>query len=261
MATESAADTELSVTLSSPLSEWLDERAAALGVDRETLLVQLLGTYREAADMDDELTVLLSDVGAFGDRDTIEELDDRIDEVDASLSENVEDLRGRILQLKDAVHSRAPAEHDHPQIGTVLDRVEDLAADVESAETDLDEAVSELEALTVKLGSADDRLGTVETKLDHLARAVLELKRQSDGTADSAEALAHLRRVANRHETTAADCGDCGERLQIGLLTEASCPHCGYEFREIEYPSSLLRRFKTPTLTGSDPVSTEADDA
>jgi chromosome segregation ATPase len=187
--------------------------------------------------------------------------DDRIGEVDASLSKNVEDLRSRILQLKEEVHSRAPAEHDHPQIGTVLDRAQNLAADIESVESDLEEATSELEALTVELDSTDDRLRTVETKLDRLARAVLELKRRSDETADSADALAHLRRVANRHETTAADCGDCGERLQIGLLTEASCPHCGYEFREIEYPSSFLRRFKTPTLTDSDPVSTEADDA
>lgn len=148
MATESAADTELSVSLPPSLSEWLDERAAALGVARETLLVQLLGTYRKAADIDDdELGALLSDAVD----------DDR---------GSVEDLRSRILQLKDAVHSRTPAEH--PQIETLAERVESLSADVESTESDIDDIASELEAFTAEFGSTDDRLGTIETKLHRL---------------------------------------------------------------------------------------------
>lgn len=261
MATESAADTELSISLSPGLSEWLDERANALGIDRETLLLELLGTYRDAADIDGEdFATLLSNADAGVEEDRLDDLDGRIDEVDAALSEHVEDLRSRILQLKDAVNSRAPAEHDHPRIETLAQRTGVLSTDLDRLESEMSDVASEIEGLTADLDSTDDRLETVETKLDRLARAVLELKRRSEGVADSADALDSLRRTANRRGTVAADCGECGERLRIDLLTEAACPHCGHGFRDIEYPASLLRRLKTPTLTDSEPVSPETDD-
>ncbi len=259
MATESAADTELSVTLSPSLSAWIEERAATLGVDRETLLVHLVKTHREAADFDDDLAALLSDGHAEGEG-TIDELNERIGEVDAALSEHVEDLRGRILQLKDAVNSRAPAEHDHPRIEAIAERERTLSTDVQRTESDLDAVESELEALLDDLEATDERLETAETKLYRLAEVVLELKRQSGGTSRRAEALEHLRRVANRRGTTEGVCGGCGKRLRIGLLTDAACPHCSHEFRGIERSTSFLGRFKPPILTDADSNSARGDD-
>lgn len=261
MATEPAPDTKLSVTLSPALSEWLEERAATLGVDREELLLQLVGAYRVTAEVDpDDFTELLSEgvedpetPGPQIDPDALDELDERIEGVDTALSEHVEDLRSRILQLKDAVESSASADHDHAEIEALAEQVGDLSADLEAFETDATDLRSELE-------TTGERLETVETKLDRLARVVLELKRGIDTVTASGEALERLQEAANRNETTAADCQGCGKRLRISLLSEAACPHCGHDFRDIEYPSSLLRRFKTPVLTETDLSGSETDD-
>lgn len=264
MATESAADPEISVALSSSLSEWLDKRAAVLGVDRETLLVQLLEQYQTVAGFESEdIEALLSEITVEGattvDRSDFDELAERVDSVDESLSENVEDLRSRILQLKDAVEARALEDHNHREIEAVSERIEnlstefaDLSADIKALETDIDGLRSELE-------SNDDRLETAETRLHRLAQVVLELRRHSDRASTTTEELDRLRRVANENGTTAADCGSCGERLQIGLLTEAACPHCGERFHDLEYSSSILGRFKPPTLAGLDPASLESE--
>jgi chromosome segregation ATPase len=265
MATESAAETEVSVTLSPPLSKWLEKRAAALGTDREALLVQLLGTYRAAANIDEsELESLLSE--AAGDyaplvsRDEVGELEDRIEGVETDLSENVEDLRSRILQLKDAVESRASVEHDHPEIESLSEQVESLSTEVGGVETELDNVASDLENVASDLESLDERLGTFETKLDRLARVAVVLRRQATGATDSTETLETIRRVANRNGTTTANCEECGESVQIGLLDEPACPHCEHTFDDIEYPSSILGRFKSPSLTGGDSSSQEIDD-
>lgn len=253
MATESTADTELSVTLSPRLSEWLEERAATLGVDRETLLVQLLETHREAADLDDDLAMLLSEASADADRERLEEIDSRVDAVDTALSEHVEDLRSRILQLKDAVNSRSPGEHDHPEIDVLAERVTKLSSE-------FDGVTSELDTLSDDFEATDGHLETLETKLHRLARVVLELKRQSESATESVEPLDRLRRLANESGTTAADCGNCGERIQVALLTEAACPHCAHEFEDIEHPTSILRPFARPKLVASTPELPEAPD-
>jgi chromosome segregation ATPase len=267
MATEPATDTELSVTLSSPLSEWLDERAAALGVDRETLLVQLLGAHRAAEEMNaDELETLLSETvtdvdgsTARADQAAVEDLDERIETVDNALSEHVEDLRSRVLQLKDAVESRAPAEHGHPELETASERIGELSANLERIESDLDDVASDLETLASEFESTDERLETVEGRLYRLAQIVLELRRQTTGAAGGTADLESLRRTANRNGTTEADCAKCGERVRIGLLTDAACPHCGEAFDDIEYSSSILGRFKTPTLVEAGSHRTESE--
>jgi DNA repair exonuclease SbcCD ATPase subunit len=265
MATEPAAETELSVTLSPPLSEWLEERADALGVERETLLVQLLGTYRAAADIDEEeLETLLSEAGGDPEstvsQDDLDDLDDRLEGLETDLSEHVEDLRSRILQLKDAVESSAKSDHDHPEIESLSERVETLSTDVRELETDLDDAVSEIGDVSSNLESLDERLGTFETKLDKLARVVVVLRRQAGDLTDSTETLEKIRRVANRKGTTTANCEACGDPVRIGLLDEAACPHCQHEFDDIEHPSSILARFKSPTLTREDAPPEENDD-
>lgn len=266
MATESAADSELSVTLSPPLSKWLEERATALGIDRRALLLQLLETHRQAAELDSEdFEAMLSEAATaedsvVADQDDLDELEGHIGDIDAELSEHVEDLRSRILQLKDAVESRAPAEHDHSEMKALSKRIKALSTDLESVETDSDELAAELGSLSSDLDSTDDRLETTETRLHRLAQIVLELKQRTDRTAGVSEALENLRRTANRNGTTAADCDSCGERLRIGLLTEAACPQCGQQFDDIEQPSSILGRFRAPRLTGPNPDPTESDE-
>lgn len=269
MATEPAGDPELSVALSPSLREWLDERADALGIERETLLVQLLGTYRAAAELEeDELVELLEwtdldrtiedaldarlesdrtspdDIESELDdaRDRIDGIDNRVDDVEAKLENNVEDIRSRVLQLRDALESRASAGHDHGEIDELSDHVGSLTDDLDSFE-------NKIGTVSEEIAGIETRLESVDSKLTRLARVVLTLKRREDAAADEAERLDRLRRSANRGGTTSATCENCGQGVQIDLLTEAACPHCEQRFFGLDVPTSLRRWFTSSTLT------------
>jgi len=261
MATESAEESELSVTLPPSLSEWLNERAATLAMEPEALLVQLLETHRSAADLDENwietLEDRLEDVDAKAER-----TDSRIDDVEAKLANNVEDVRERVLQLRDAVEERAPAEHSHREFQSLADRTEELSAAVEAVEVEL-ESLGGLEESVERLGddleSNTGRIDTVEDKLDRLARAVVARNRRESTESDSEKRLGRIQRDANRNGALEANCASCGNLVRIGLLSEAACPHCEHELEGLETPSSVLRWFRRPTLTVNGEAASEAD--
>ncbi|CAI50558.1 CopG domain protein [Natronomonas pharaonis DSM 2160] len=266
MATEPAGGAEFSVSLPPSLAEWLDERAATLGMDREELLVQLVGSYRTAAEIGDEETKELMqslDIEAVVDEavadrleaaDDLGEIEGRLEAVETGLADNVEDLRSRVLQLRDLVQDRAHADHGHEEFDQLATRTEDLAGELETVRRDIED-------LSQELTTVDDRFEDVEGKLDRLARVVLALRREIESISTTdAEILAHLRQRANRNGTTDAVCASCGERVSIGLLGEPLCPYCDVEFRDIEYADGRLRWFSTPRLVGPDTPKAEHDD-
>lgn len=260
MATESAADLELSVTLSPPLAEWLEERADSLGTDPETLLLRLLETHREAADPEagpetdgpapEALVADLVD-RRLEDRDRaledrIEGLDGRIDGVEAAVERDIEDVRNRVLQLRDGLEDRAPADHTHGELTERLDSVEatlaELSAEFDDFEADGDDHGE-------RLGAVETRLEEIDGKLDALARAVVAGQRRRSTDADRDAEFAALRRAANEAGVTEGTCAGCGESVRIDLLTEAACPFCERRLSGIDRSDSVLRWFHAPTLT------------
>lgn len=257
----------MSVTLPQDLEEWLDDRAAALGVDRGELLVQLASTYRAAADHDGDLLDGLIEGGIddealeavesrlSADEETLAALGDRVDAVETGLADNVESLRNRVVQLRDAVADSAPENHTHREFAELETSVDDLSADLEAVATDL-------EGRDGRVSDVESRLEDAEGKLTRLARAVVALRRKVDGEP-GASTLEDLRRAANRSGVTDAACGACEGPVTVGLLTEAACPHCGTHFADLEPPESGLRRilgFRKPRLRCRDPPALEADD-
>ncbi len=257
MATGSADGADVSVELPPPLDEWIDERAASAGVDREELLVQVVSAYRAAADLDD------GDVDApVGDGADVDErietevraqlrdrerdlaaIDDRIDGLEADLETDLESLRNRVLQLRDAVRNRARTDHTHEEFGRFADRLDAVATDV----ADLSDAVTDLET----------EVADARTKLDTLARVVLELKGDGvDPAADRRRALDQLRATANRRGVTDASCHACGDPISIPLLSDPSCPHCDAELRDVTTTGILFTR---ATLTGPEPAVDAVD--
>ncbi|QLD90961.1 hypothetical protein HWV07_18680 [Natronomonas salina] len=270
MATESADEpdeSEVSVRLPPDLEEWLDERAAVLDVDPGELLVQLASAYRAAADLGDESLAGLAGDGVdpeaiedvreqlAADDDALHELNGRMNDVEARLEENVEDLRKRVLQLRDAVGDTASQTHSHREFAQIDARLDDLSETVESVATDLDAQGS-------RVADVESRLDDADEKLTRVARAVVSLRREADQT-DEGTGLEELRLAANRSGVTEAACGACGGAVTIGLLSEPSCPHCGSEFAEIELPAGGLGRtlgFRRPELRCAEPPALEAGD-
>lgn len=250
MATESADSSETSVSLPPPLEEWVDERAESIGVDREELLIQVLSAYRAAADLDDDVGGAAADSvdvreqveteveAQLRERDgELGALDDRIDALEEGLEEDLESLRNRVLQLRDAVRNRAKTDHTHEEFTRLADRLDEVATDV----VDLSETVGDVES-----GLAD-----ADAKLDTLARVVLQLRNDAgERVPESRRHLEQLRETANRRGVSEASCDACGESVSIPLLTEPACPHCDSELRDITTTGILFSRAK---LTGPEP--------
>ena len=257
MATESADEPELSVSLPPPLEEWVDEHAASLDVDREELLVQMVSAYRAAADLDDGTGA--AGGGSAPDPETLREevrtevetqLTDRdvdagaVDALESKIEEDLESVRNRVLQLRDALRSRADADHTHEEFNRLADRLDGVAADV----AELSDDVSTLET------DLDD----VGAKLDTLARVVLELRdRTADRGDDRTRWLDRLRRTANRRGVTDASCDSCGESVSVPLLTDPACPHCDAELRDTTTTGLIFSR---TTLVGPETPSGGEED-
>lgn len=270
MATEPADGVEVSVTISPHLEEWLDDRAEALGVDSDEVLVQLLGTYRAAADLDDDaLPVVLA--GADDDGDLVDESDlvaleerlgrvesdatEGVESLESDLEESVEDIRNRVLQLRDAIRDTAPEDHSHREFPRFETQFEDLSADLEEVTGDVEDLLDRVRDVESGLAETDERLTRV-------VAALLSLREESCGGPD-AETLQDLKRVANRTGTTRAACAACGTAVTIGLLTAATCPHCDTGFDDLDLPESGLGRalgLRKPKLVRQEPSSPEAGD-
>lgn len=245
MASEEHEEVTVSITLSRDLREWLDEQAAAQDTDRETVLARVLSAHREVATGDPDLdTVAREDLA-----ETREEFADLL-----------EDVRKRVVQVKRETDAKTPTD-DH----------EALAADLERAEADLDDLADDVERLAASVDAVEadlnagfenfedvleyltDRTETLGERVDTLARAVVdarsELRRLGADAAARTEAD-RLKLAASQHGIAAANCEACDSHVDIGLLTEAECPHCATAFDGVEPKDGF---FGSHTLTTGEP--------
>jgi hypothetical protein len=159
------------------------------------------------------------------------------------VASDLTDVRERVVQLKREIDTKAPADHDHK---TLTGRLDEVERDLESirAEMDVDTRIDEgFENYRELLERLLDRTETIESRLDTLGSTVLAAREQ----AERREQLASLTRTANREGVRTADCEECSETLDLGLLSDPSCPHCEMDFLELVVGRGL---FGTATLRG-----------
>lgn len=156
-------------------------------------------------------------------------LENRIDALESDHAADIDDVRDRVIQVKKEVDAKTPTE-EHEQ---TRQDVEDLRA--------------ELSALDDQLGSLSDALSALETETDDRieanAEAIEALEADVPKTRERIKTLAwnvneirdHVDRVtdlspilekAAQLDIDRAKCDQCGSGIEIGLLTEAACPHC-----------------------------------
>jgi uncharacterized protein YoxC len=248
MVTDSSDGTDVTVSVPPPLEEWLDERTVSLGVDREELVVQVVSAYRAAAELDDDAGPVAGEVDddrleaavsrQLRDQETdLAAVDDRLDAMEDEIEEDLESLRNRVLQLRDAVRNRAKTDHTHEEFARLGDRLDAVATDV----ADLGDSVSDV----------NTELADARNKLNSLASYVLD--QEGDGGAGASErrrSLDQLRATANRRGVTDATCHDCGNSVSIPLLSEPSCPHCATEIGDVTTTGFIRTR---GLLIGPDP--------
>lgn len=265
MENESTEGRTLSLELPAALDEWLTERASELDVDRSELIIQLIGGYQVAADtadgesvealeeaietgtvdidgdvqeaVDEAVASAAPDETAIASRVT-DRVDDRIDTLEAEIDEKLDDVRRRVVQVKQETDAKAPVEHTHQG----LDQVERVVDEVER----LREQVSELAAAAGREDDLAAELEDAQRKLTRLARVVVEMREAGD---DRDETLASIERTAAREGYEQATCGTCGETISVALLPEAACPHCESPFGGIVDPPGGLFG-SSPRLVG-----------
>jgi hypothetical protein len=269
MENESTEGRTLSVDLPAALDGWLAERADELDVGESELLVQLVGSYRAAADAEDgakdppadTIAADVADIEAIV-RETVDEavaaaapdedaiarrvedrLASRIDGVETEFEGQLDDVRRRVVQVKQEADSKAAGDHDHDEFR----RLDEVASAVEELREQVDEPAAEA-------GPADAepewsaQVEELRTKLTQLARIVVELRDEVGQRSDD-ETLREIKRTAAREGHEEAVCGACNETVHVGLLPEAECPHCRSPFGGLAEGSGGLFASK-PRLVG-----------
>ncbi|PSQ39431.1 hypothetical protein BRD13_03230 [Halobacteriales archaeon SW_5_70_135] len=246
----SADRDSVTVTLPEEVGEWLDRQVAGQDDDRDRadVLRYLAAAYREVETEDGETT--------------LDDLDQRLTAQREEYVELVEDVRGRVVDLRREFDDLADVDldhdHDHDYAGgsdvdldTLADRsqVEALAEEVEQLEQRTEGGFDNYETVLEELTDAVDRL---DDRLESVA-AVAADHHEND---DRETALAEIRRRANEAGVREATCGECSTSHDVGLLTDSECPRCGSPFADVETGRWLIG---SPTLVVGDPAVPHAD--
>lgn len=271
MASESSEGGPVSVAVPPSLGEWLSERVEGSDMEREELVLALLSAYRDATEEgpDDVADIVDGRVGPLVDR--------RLKQYDEDLERRLDDIRRRVVQVKETADGSVSDERFEALSSQVVElesAVSDVRSELEAVDpARVDEHASELEALresvrtrTETAARLDDRLDDVESKLTRVARAVVALREErtetderDDGRRMRAlsgpdETLVDIKRQAARESIGSADCGACGAAVDLSLLPEAACPHCGVSVRGLEGRDGM---FSSPRLVGEGGESDE----
>lgn len=223
MATEQPGDGPLSVDLPPDLDTWLTEQAEASGLDRDQLLQRLLESTRLALAADEDVA-------------GVRELEAQQSAFEEDVEELIGDVRERVVQVKKETDTKADAEHTHEE----LERMAEFDERVAKLREDVDE-------LETALADAESAFETATTRLRKVAAAVVRIQQSTGEKGGTDEQLAELKRLAAKRGFRTADCGACGESVDIGLLPEPNCPHCAVSFHDITGRSGWLTN---PTLAG-----------
>ncbi|WP_225334937.1 hypothetical protein [Halomicrobium urmianum] len=251
MASESREDA-VTVDLPEDVADWLDARAAELGVDRAEAVRQVLVAHRAAASLDEgepaslvehapeEAVESVADAAAerLGDRFAARE---DVAALDEEYQAKIEDVRERVIQVKREADAKAPADHSHEG----LDRVESLASELAALEEEFESLRESIEEERDDRSAADDgvreRLDDVEDKLERVAWAVSDLKRDDRSRGSRERALDRIKRAAAQEGVESATCENCGERVSVALLTDPECPHCKAAVSDVRPEGGIIR--------------------
>lgn len=248
------------VVLSESQQQWLAAEATHHDLEPTELLEALIAAYQRATAEGVEYVAA-----------------DELAATQAEFQELLEDVRNRVVQVKQEADSKAPADHEHEELTERLTAaqatVDELEAELAAVTDQATALETELEALdeTVTQGfdnyeeileSVLDRTDAIEDRLDTLARAVLDARsqlRDVSGERREQELLAQLKAAANQAGIDQATCDNCGQRVNVGLLTKPRCPHCSTTVVELGVTKrlgGLLTKYRLhsgdhPALTGS----------
>ncbi len=258
----SSPDSEQPLPFAEEDRQWLLDEADRRDIPPAELLASIVAAHRLVASSDEEQlpSEAAADLATESDLDALQE----------EFMELVEDVRSRVIQVKRETDTKAPAEHDHPDLIERIDAaaaetdeleshltaieatVDELEADLSAVEADLSDGFDNYETILTYLL---DRTDTLTDRVDTLARALLatrEQLRETIGRRKEQQALEELKQEANEQDVAVAECDACGGRVRISLLTTPECPHCSSTFTGVEASSGLSGLVRSDRLVVGD---------
>ncbi len=190
-------------------------------------------------------------------------LDDRFDALESEFQEKLTDVRERVVQLKREIDTKASADHEafdsvdeldaeltalNRELVEVRDDIENDIADQSARVDDVDERVDDIE----------DRLSDTEDKLRRVAWVVNDLRDNQGGRDAHQKAVDRIKRAAAQEGISSASCENCGESVEIGLLTDPRCPHCNSTVSDVRPEGGIIR--KKATLTTASQLEAGPND-
>lgn len=193
-----------------------------------------------AESLDAELTDRLSEATSSLQK----QLENRIDTVENDFQGKLEDVRERVIQVKRETDTKAPADHGHDALEVVDDlreRFETVERDFETLRDAYEETVpdqgDQVEELSQEFQEIQDRLQTVAWVVNDL--------RDAHESAGGLDPVDRIKRAAAKADIDRARCENCGDGVEIALLTDPKCPHCDATVSNVEPKAGW---FDKPTL-------------
>lgn len=172
-----------------------------------------------------------------------QQIGERIDALEADYTDNLEDVRERVVQLKLELDEQASADHTHDELQRVDEflaslneletQVEELGDQLSAAKEERDEEIAEVEeGIEGELEALQDRLQTVAWVVSDL--------REAHESNTGLDAVERIKRAAAQMDVSRAKCENCGEGVEIGLMTGPECPHCQATVTDITAADSFF---------------------
>lgn len=169
----------------------------------------------------------------------------RLDDVEDDFTGKITDVRERVVQLKRELDSKAPVDHEaFEMVDEVDDSVTSLRSELATLRNEFEDTAAshteQMADLERRFDEVDSRLEDMESKLKRVAWVVSDLREEQGGRDANQKAVDRLKRAAAQEGISDASCQDCGETVDIGLLTDPQCPHCNTTVTDIQPEGGIL---------------------
>jgi methyl-accepting chemotaxis protein len=185
-------------------------------------------------------------------------LDDRLGAVEDDYMEKIQDVRQRVVQVKQETDTKAPADHGHPDMG---ERIDGLADSVAAVEDEIETLRAQLDERTddnaTRVDDLDETVGDLQTKIRTVAHVVRDLRDDSRVGSKRATSVEAIKRAAAELDVDRAKCSVCGEGVEIALMTDPECPHCEAVLSDVEPKDGF---FGNPKLVKAQSIEAPEDD-
>jgi len=181
-------------------------------------------------------------------------VESELDRVETEFQEKIEDVRQRVLQVKQMADSKAPADHAHEEFQRLAEldaEIEEIGTDLLAVRDELDDVDERVDETDATVTDVQERLDDAEDKLKRVAWVVSDLRDDTRGKDSHERAVARIKRAAAQEGISAASCENCSESVQIALLTEPECPHCNAAVTDVR-PEGGLFRSKARLVTAAE---------